>query len=78
MKKDRRPFEPERGTIYMNHGGGTFRCLTAPRRCFIGIAAMMQNTKSGWTFEARGIHTYDDGSIDWDYSTGGHYEVIKA
>lgn len=74
----RKHFKPEKGTIYANHGGGTFRCITAPRQCHIGIAAMMQNTKSGWTFEARGIHSYEDGSIDWDYSVAGHFEEVKG
>ena len=71
-------YKPECGCIYQNHGGGIFRCIKAPRRCHIGIAARMQNTKSGWTFEARGIHRYEDGSIDWDYSVDGHFEEVKG
>ena len=72
----RKHFTPERGTIYDNHGGGTFVCVGVPYRCHIGIAARMQNIKSGWTFTARGIHKYEDGTIDWDYSVDGQFKEV--
>lgn len=67
----RRPYKPERGAVYENHGGGVFRCMTTPSKNLSGYYATMQNIKSGWTFQAIGIHRYQDGTIDWDYSTNG-------
>lgn len=36
--------------------------------------AYLKNIKSGWTFYAEGTNMYSDGSIDWDWSKGGHFE----
>ena len=66
--KERWKFVPEVGTIYENHGGGTFKCLSVS-----GYNATFKNTKSGWTFFAHVCHKYADGRIDWDYSTGGRF-----
>lgn len=67
--KTRKPFRPEFRVIYENEGGGHFECLSkAPERI-----AIMRNIKSGWTFTAVGIGIYEDGKIDWDYSTGGTF-----
>lgn len=68
--RQRRSFKPERWTVYENHGGGTFRCLAVDQYY---NSAQMQNTRSGWTFQARGLHKYQDGTIDWDYSVGGQF-----
>lgn len=62
---------PEQGMVYKNKGGGEFLCIKG----FAGNA-VMQNVASGWTFNANGIILYEDGSIEWDYSTGGHFEQL--
>ncbi len=36
----------------------------------------MQNIASGWTFKANGVIQYEDDSVEWDYSTGGHFERL--
>lgn len=66
MKREK--FTPEKGKIYQNEGGGTFRCLEASESQII-----MQNVASKWTLFAHGCGIYENGSIDWDYSTGGHF-----
>ena len=33
----------------------------------------MKRVKDGWTLEAHTITMYEDGTIEWDYSTGGHW-----
>lgn len=38
--------------------------------------AYLKNLKTGWTLLAHGIGYYTDGSIDWDFSTEGHFEEI--
>ena len=65
------PFAPMPYIIYDNRGGGRFLCV---RNCYNETTAIMQNIKSGWTFTAHGIRRYPDGTIVWDYSTGGRFE----
>ena len=67
------PFTPVVGKIYHNHGGGDFRCL----RSDLLSPPMFQNIKSGWTFKVRNVRRYPDGSIDWAWSFGGHFEAVE-
>lgn len=73
----RTKFTPAEGEQYKNAGGGTFRCLSSGKGLPAGEATM-QNVASGWTFEAHGCGIYDDGTIDWDYSTGGCFAEVLA
>lgn len=66
MKREK--FRPEKGKTYKNDNGGTYRCLESSDDQII-----MQNVASGWTLIAHGCGIYENGSIDWDYSTGGHF-----
>lgn len=68
----RKPYKPQIGEIYQNHGGGEFICRKSWR---IGqeTRARMENTRSSWSFEARDVRIYEDGSIDWAYSVGGKF-----
>lgn len=59
---------PERGKVYKNKGGGEFLCIQG-----FDANAVMRNTASGWTFKANGVIQYEDGTVEWDYSTGGHF-----
>lgn len=56
------------GETYRNRAGGTFYCMTG------GETPIMQNVASGWTLVAHTVTVYDDGTIEWDYSTGGYFE----
>ena len=71
----RKPFAPVRGKVYDNHGGGTFLCTGQAWKTDQGWFASFRNVKSGWTFQARGICVYPDGTIDWDYSVHGRFIV---
>ena len=69
---------PTPGTTYINKNGGAYLCgviwkndTPEPSYC-----ASMTNIASGWTFIAHGITQYADGSIEWDYSTGGRFGEI--
>lgn len=68
-KVEREKFVPRIGEYYKNHGGGEYLCMA------VGTydTAVMQNTASGWTLTAHGLGKYEDGTIDWDYSTGGAF-----
>ncbi len=67
---ERRKFTPVPGQIYRNRGGGEYRCL---RGLLDAYHAVMQNTVSGWILQAHGCGVYPDGTIDWDYSSGGYF-----
>ena len=58
----------ENGVIYENAGGGTYRCIRSTED-----GAIMQNVRSGWTFEAVGLGIYENGTIDWDRSRNGYF-----
>lgn len=66
-KKTRETFNPIPREIYANAGGGNYKCLLNLE----DGKAIMQNVASGWSFTAHGIGIYEDGTIDWDFSTGG-------
>lgn len=61
-------FVPVVGEVYENAGGGRFLCKRSN-----GCDARMQNILSGWDCVAHGIVRYEDGTIEWDYSTGGTF-----
>lgn len=63
-------FTPTVGKTYRNQGGGTYICTRVS--VWDGLPTM-RNTASGWTLTAHGIGIYEDGTIDWDYSTGGYF-----
>lgn len=73
-------FKPVTGTVYTNKGGGTFLCddVWENDTPSLSYYARMTNTKSGWTFIAHGLVQYEDGAIEWDYSTGGRWGEVPA
>ena len=75
MTSARTRFTPKAGEVYENQGGGPYLCTHT--QAAAPFSAEMQNTKSGWTFTAKGVGIYEDGRIDWDYSVGGRFEKIR-
>lgn len=70
---ERTKFTPTPGRCYKNIGGGTFKCIRVGgsiNEC----DAIMRNIASGWTFTAHGCGIFEDGRIDWDYSSHGRFE----
>lgn len=61
---------PRAGQIYLNHNGETYRCLRVNWRESIAI---FRRRKDGWTLTAHNVWEYEDGTIEWDYSTDGHW-----
>ena len=80
-----RRIQPVVGAVYTHRGGGRFRCIApadsgpmfwnAAGGCS-NASGVFQNIESGWTFTAKGVIQYIDGSIEWDHSTDGHFEQI--
>lgn len=81
------PFSPAIGQVCVNRGGGRYRCLSAGTGYgpvyfnaaggSSSISAVFRNVKSGWTFTAKGVIRYVDGSIEWDHSSDGLFEEVE-
>lgn len=67
-------FTPEVGKTYLNFNGQTYRCLNVYPEIHV---AMMQNTASGWTFNAHEIYQNSDGSVEWWYSDEGYFADLR-
>lgn len=78
-----RPLTPTVRQVYMNRSGGRYLCLALVTDQGIlyfnaaggssSTSGIFQNIKSGWTFTAKGIIQYIDGTIEWDHSSDGHF-----
>lgn len=55
--------------VYTNRNGEKYRCTAV-----LGQGkASFQRVTDCWSFIACGIVSYDDGTLEWDYSYGGHW-----
>lgn len=64
------------GSLYKLHGldGYVFECLRFITDDFYDPhAARLRSTVTGFTLTAHGVNMYEDGSIDWDFSTNGYF-----
>lgn len=59
----------EPGKVYQNRNGNWYLCKKVDRE-----DATMERIKDHWTLIAHGIKLYKDGTIEWAYSTGGHWK----
>ncbi|WP_050699009.1 hypothetical protein [Anaeromassilibacillus senegalensis] len=59
---------PQIGEIYTNRNGDEYLCTN-----ICNESVSMERLKDGWTLKAHGVRQYPDGTIEWDYSTGGHW-----
>ena len=79
-----RPLAPTVGQVYLNRSGGEYRCISyrpMPGTMYYNSAggsssttAVFRNVKSGWTFVAKGIIQYIDGTIEWNHSSDGCFK----
>ena len=65
-------FSPEVGQCYRNNGWGCYECTYNINS---GKIAGFRNIHTGWTLSAHNVYIYDNGCIEWDYSTNGHWEI---
>lgn len=57
------------GQTYRNRNGWDYKCLWNGEP---GVAEL-ERVSDGWRLLACGICMYEDGSIEWDRSVGGHW-----
>lgn len=80
---DRQYIIPVVGQIYRNRNGGEYRCTDnafyvndAQERRALALGehvAYMERVKDGWKLKVHGVIQYKDGTIEWNYSSGGHF-----
>jgi hypothetical protein len=79
--------QPVVGQIYTNRGGGKYRCIGEAENgpafynrsgAMSDASGVFQSIESGWTFLAKGVIQYVDGTIEWDHSINGHFEEVTA
>ena len=60
---------PVVGAVYHNRCGFDYRCvkLTSDGN------AVMVRLSDDWTLVAHGVRQFDNGDIEWDWSSGGHW-----
>ena len=75
-RKNPKPFTPVKGEIYENAGSGKYLCESGYQDEDGRSIAWMTNIKSGWSMTTKGIVMYDNGEIEWDYSTDGTFLQI--
>ena len=78
------PLTPTVGQVYINRGGGRYLCCALVTdhgtQYFNAVGSssstvgIFRNVKTGWTFTAKGVIQYVDGTIEWDHSVGGCFE----
>ena len=64
------------GSLYKLHDrdGYVLECIRLiPDDKYSPYTALVRSTVTGWTIVIHGVNQYPDGSIDWDFSTGGIY-----
>ena len=63
-----KPFKPEKGRVYTNHSGLQYECLE------VSEDTAVFKSLGGWICTVHHLVMYEDGTIEWDYSTDGHFE----
>lgn len=75
---------PAVGQIYSNRNGGQYRCtgsaayaddVQRDRAVALGEhRASMLRLSDGWLVEVHGLHQYEDGTVEWNRSSGGSFQ----
>lgn len=60
---------PIPGEVYKNRNGQLYVCMES----FPPNIAVMRRQSDSWTLNAHEVRQYEDGSIEWDDSAGGHW-----
>ena len=77
-------FVPVEGQIYKNRNGSAYRCTgneTYPdavkEKTAVSLGkhwASMVRLTDGWSIRVHGVHQYEDGTIEWNFSSGGSFQ----
>ncbi len=74
---------PVVGQLYKNRNGREYCCLSnasylsqSNMRVAVSLGehrASMVRMSDGWSFVAHGLQQYEDGTVEWNFSTGGAF-----
>lgn len=70
---ERKYFVPVVNGIYRNRNGQEYRCTSVVGNGSAETTAYFTRLSDGWSLAAHGPLIYEDGTIEWNYSTGGHW-----
>ena len=77
MKSERVMLKVGRLYKLRNHEGYVLEVLqTLPDDGYSPYTARVRSALTGWTITIHGVNMYEDGSIDWDFSTDGIFTQI--
>ena len=75
--RDLRPAQLTRGMrVRLHDQQSVFVVLRHVESPYSDSTYQLENIDSGWVLTAHGINLYPDGTIDWDFSTGGHFRAL--
>ncbi len=70
---ERKYFVPTVNSVYRNRNGQEYRCTSVVENGNAETTAYFTRLSDGWSLTAHGPLIYKDGTIEWNYSTGGHW-----
>ena len=71
---ERKYFIPVDNRVYTNRNNKQYRCTGfVEGSCPWETVAYFTRLSDGWSLTAHGPQIYEDGTIEWNYSTGGHW-----
>ena len=71
-------FVPVVNRVYTNRNDRQYRCTGfVEGSCPWETVAYFTRLSDGWSLAAHGPQIYEDGTIEWNYSTGGHVRREK-
>lgn len=71
---ERKYFIPVVNRVYTNRNNKQYRCTGfVEGSCPWETVAYFTRLSDGWNLTAHGPQIYEDGTIEWNYSTGGHW-----
>ena len=72
-------FVPVVNRVYTNRNDKQYRCTGfVEGSCPWETVAYFTRLSDGWSLAAHGPQIYEDGTIEWNYSTGGHWAEEKG
>lgn len=71
---ERKYIFPVIGRIYRNRNGSDYLCTQVLRHAQPSDSlADFERITDGWCLTAHGVVQYEDGTIEWNYSSGGRW-----
>lgn len=59
----------------LHESSAVYECIEAVEDAYSSYTYRLRQTVTGWEIVAHGVNMYGDGSIDWDFSTGGFFNT---